>query len=187
MSSLASDLDLPSWAVAKPKRRAHIQRVAALVAEWADRGGIATTEKARWIRAAQLHDALRDAQPAELRPMLTGEFAEWPDALLHGPAAATRLRNEGFNDEGVLTAITYHTVGHSDLDDAGHALYLADYLEPGRTYDPISRAAWRARMPHDMTGVLREVLASRIRHMLASHRPLRSETFAFWNQVVSAR
>lgn len=187
MSSSVAELDLPPWAATKPKRRAHIARVAALVADWADQGGISTDEKQRWVRAAQLHDALRDAAAPELRQQLTGDFAEWPDALLHGPAAAQRLRAEGYNDEGVLMAITYHTVGHPDLDHAGRALFLADYLEPGRTYDPVSRAAWRARMPHDMSGVLRDVLASRIRHLLASHRPLRSETLAFWNQVVSAR
>ena len=102
---------------------------------------------------------------------------------MYGPAAAARLRGEGFSDEGVLTAITYHTVGHPSLDRAGRALYLADFLEPGRNFDPIGRATWRARMPYDLDNVLCEVLAARIQHMIASHRPMRSETLAFWNQI----
>ncbi len=88
-------------------------------------------------------------------------------------------------DEGILKAITYHTVGHPELDDAGRAVFLADFLEPGRTFDPLGRAAWRARMPRDMTAVLREVLAARMRHMIHSQRPIRSETLAFWNQITS--
>ena len=184
-SSVHSEIpELPSWAVATPKRRAHIARVAALAGSWAERRGVSDAERQRWITAAAWHDSLRDAEPAELRKQVSGAFADWPGKLLHGPAAAERLRTEGFEDEGILTAIAYHTVGHPSLDDAGRALYMADYLEPVRTYDQIGRAACRARMPHDMSGVLRDVLLSRIQNMLNSHRPLRSETLAFWNQVV---
>lgn len=184
-SSVHADLDLPSWAVVTASRREHIARVAALVHEWAVERGVEPPEKRRWLQAAVLHDALRDAAPATLRAQLTGEFASWPDQLLHGPAAALRLSAEGLRDEGVLNAIRYHTVGHPQLDEAGRALYLADFLEPGRTFDPINRATWRARMPHDMNAVLREVLAARIHHMIASHRPMRSETLAFWNQITA--
>ena len=176
---------LPPWAVVSPHRRQHIGRVATLVREWADAHGLATSKKERWLKAALLHDALRDARPADLRAGLASEFRDWPDMLLHGPAAASRLRAEGFVDEGILCAISYHTVGHPALDDAGRALYLADFLEPGRNFDPIGRAAWRARMPHDMNNVLREVVAARIHHIISSHRPIRSETFAFWNQLAS--
>ena len=178
-------LRLPDWAVVDPRRRDHIARVAALVGAWADQHGLADTKKERWLKAAMLHDALRDAPPAELRAMVSQQFKDWPDLLLHGPAAAARLRSEGFVDEGILDAVTYHTVGHPSLDDAGRALYLADFLEPGRTFDPIGRATWRARMPHDMHNVLREVLAARIQHMIAEHRPLRSETLAFWNALAA--
>jgi HD superfamily phosphohydrolase YqeK len=176
---------LPAWAVTRADRRDHIERVAALIADWADGAQVSATEKTRWLQAAYWHDALRDARPAELRGVVPAEFADWPDLLLHGPAAAARLRTEGFQDEGILSAVTYHTIGHPDLDAAGRALFLADFLEPGRNFDPIGRAAWRARMPHDLDNVLREVLAARIQHMIASHRPMRSETLAFWNQVAA--
>ena len=176
---------LPAWAVVTPQRREHIGRVTALIGGWADAHGLAASKKDRWLKAAMLHDALRDARPAELRASLAAEFRDWPDMLLHGPAAASRLRAEGFVDEGILCAISYHTVGHPALDDAGRALYLADFLEPGRNFDPIGRAAWRARMPHDMNNVLREVVAARIQHIISAHRPIRSETFAFWNQLAT--
>ena len=182
-SSVQIDLELPEWAVATPARRAHIARVAALVRDWADERDLPSYEKSRWFQAAILHDALRDAPPQQLRNHVPQEFGNWPDLLLHGPAAAERLRRDHMRDEGVLMAITYHTVGHPELDEAGRALYLADFLEPGRTFDPIGRAAWRARMPHDMPAVLREVVGARIEHMVHSQRPIRSETLAFWNQI----
>ena len=186
MSFSADDLKLPAWSVTRPKRQAHIVRVCSLVAEWADERGVSESEKQRWIDAARLHDALRDAPPAELREQVPAEFKDWPDSVLHGPAAAARLEAEGYRDTGVLNAVRYHTIGHVSLDDAGRALFLADFLEPGRHFDPIGRAAWRARMPHDMTAVLREVLAARIQHIVLSHRPIRLETLTFWNEITKA-
>jgi 2-amino-4-hydroxy-6-hydroxymethyldihydropteridine diphosphokinase len=184
-ASAPIELELPAWAVVTTKRRAHIARVATLVQQWADQNRVDQREKERWIQSAVLHDALRDADPEQLRKQVPAEFADWPGPVLHGPAAAAHLRAEGWRDEGVLNAVTYHTVGHPDLDDAGRVLYLADFLEPGRSFDPIGRASWRARMPRHMTEVLREVVAARLQHMIASHRPVRSETLAFWNQISS--
>jgi HD superfamily phosphohydrolase YqeK len=185
MSFSANDLNLPKWSVTRPARREHIARVCALVIEWAEERGLGEPEKSRWLDAARLHDAVRDAAAADLRGRLGPEYQDWPDLLLHGPAAAARLQANGYDDEGVLNAVRYHTLGHESLDDAGRALYLADFLEPGRTFDPIGRAAWRARMPRDMTGVLREVVAARIQHIVLSHRPIRLETLSFWNQISS--
>ncbi|MGQ0560579.1 MAG: HD domain-containing protein [Gemmatimonadota bacterium] len=176
---------LPAWAVVGPARRAHSERVVALVTDWAERLQLSAAERERWVAAAWLHDALRDETPARLRSSdLPSEFHDWPDLLLHGPAAAARLRAGGFADEGILRALTYHTVGHPDLDAAGRALYLADFLEPGRTFDPIGRAVMRARMPHERDAILRDVLRNRLAHMLASGRKIRGETLAFWNHVV---
>lgn len=172
---------LPAWAVIKPKRRAHIERVAALVGRWADLRGLDNAGKKRWLDAAWLHDSLRDEKKETLRRLVPKEFADWPGSLLHGPAAAAKLKTEGVSDEGVLHAITYHTVGHADFDDAGRILYLADFLEPGRTADPVGRAVLRARMPHDESAVLHEVLRNRMTHLLDTQEKLRSETVAFWN------
>lgn len=175
--------ELPAWAEVTPERRAHIERVAVLVASWAAALVLPNAEAARWVASAWLHDALRDADPATLRTSVAGEFANWPNPLLHGPAAAARLRSDGVHDEGLLRAVSYHTVGHPDLDAAGRALYLADFLEPGRTFDPIARAVLRARMPHDEPDVLRAVLRSRMTHMISANRKIRSETLAFWNRI----
>lgn len=174
---------LPQWAEVKPKRRAHIERVAALVGEWADALQIDEREKARWLAGAWLHDALRDAKPESLRPLVPDDLADWPGPLLHGPAAAARLRKDGVQDEALLRAVAYHTIGHPDLDGAGRALYLADFLEPGRTFDPVGRAVLRARMPHDEKAVLRQVLRSRMAHLISSHKKIRRETVAFWNST----
>src|SRR5205823_6338695 len=106
------------WARAGKRGRAHIQRVAALVEEWADEMEVSPQERSRWLRAVWLHDALRDA------PGTRG--------TTHGGAAADRAAQDGESDRGVLDAVRYHSSGYAGWDDVGKMLYLADFLEPGR-------------------------------------------------------
>ena len=162
---------LPHWAVVTAERRAHIERVAALVREWGAAMGTAPVELQRWERAAWWHDALRDAKVA-------GEMD-------HGPLAAARLEQEGERDRGVLDAVRYHSIGYAGWDDAGKMLYLADYLEPGRAHDAAERTALRTRVPHERDAVLKEVARRRVERTVHSGWPLAPETVAFWNALAS--
>ena len=162
---------LPQWAVVTPARRAHIERVAALVTEWSTALGVAAAERERWQRAAWWHDALRDAPLAS--------------EMDHGPLAADRLEREGERDRGVLDAVRYHSIGYPGWDDTGKMLYLADYLEPGRPHDIAERSELRAMVPRERASVLREVARRRIVRIVNSGWPLVSETVAFWNTLVS--
>ena len=162
-------MTLPEWAVATPERRAHIERVAALLSTWATALRVPAAERARWLRAAWLHDALRDAPAA--------------DELQHGPMAAERAARDGERDPGVLDAVRYHSLGHARWDDVGKMLYLADYLEPGRPFDREAHRALAARVPGERDAVLRDVAARRIARVIDSGWPLVRETVDFWNSL----
>jgi HD superfamily phosphohydrolase YqeK len=170
-------LDLPAWAVVSPDRALHIARVTTVMDAWARTLGLDAAEAARWHRAAVLHDALRDADAAQL-----AAHQEFPPAVRHGPAAAAMAERHGETDRGVLDAVRWHTLGFAGWDAVGRALYLADYLEPGRTHDA-ERQALAARMPHEMDTVLREVAARRIGWLLRAGRPIGRETWEFWNAL----
>jgi HD superfamily phosphohydrolase YqeK len=163
---------LPSWAVVTAERRAHIERVARLLAEWAAALDVPPTEGERWQRAAWLHDALRDAPTAT--------------ELDHGPLCADRLVRDGERDQGVLDAVRYHSLGYAGWDAVGRMLYLADYLEPGRSFDTTARTALRGRMPGERESVLRDVARRRIEWIIRSNWCLKPETVAFWNALVSS-
>ncbi len=164
-------MTLPEWAVATPERRAHIERVAALLSTWATALRVPAAERARWLRAAWLHDALRDAPAA--------------DELQHGPMAAERAARDGERDPGVLDAVRYHSLGHARWDDVGKMLYLADYLEPGRPFDREAHRALAARVPGERDAVLRDVAARRIARVIDSGWPLVRETVDFWNSLLA--
>lgn len=173
--------ELPAWAEASPRRRAHIARVVALLDEWAAALALPETERRRWRAAGWLHDALRDAPPERLAAELAPHFANFPPPLLHGPAVAHRLRGEV--DAELADAVRYHTIGHPDFGLLGRALYLADFLDPGRDFARDWRAELRARMPRELDRVLVEVIAARLRHLLEERRPIRPETAAFWSAL----
>ena len=101
------ELALPSWAIASPKRRAHIARVVALAMTWADEMHIDRAERDAWRDAAQWHDALRDAAEPALRAIVP--HLGWPASLLHGPAAAARIAEDGERRSAVLEAVYWHT------------------------------------------------------------------------------
>ena len=164
-------MTLPPWAVVTPERRAHIERVVALLGEWATAMHVADAERARWLRAGWLHDALRDENRS--------------DELAHGPRAAARAAQDGEPDRGVLDAVRYHTLGYVHWDDVGRMLYLADFLEPGRPLDPANQAALIARVPRERDAMLKEVARRRIEWVLRSGRPLLPATVAFWNSLAS--
>ena len=177
--------NLPAWSRATPKRREHIARVAELLTRWAAALDLPEVDRVRWTAAGWLHDSLRDASEEELRAILPPGFEDMHPALLHGPAAAHRLAGEA--DEALLDAVRYHTLGHPRLDRLGRALYLADFLEPGRDFEVEWRAGLAERMPGELDAVLTEVLAARMQHLVAARKPIRPETAAFWSAVVSGR
>lgn len=177
-------LGLPDWALVDPDRRAHVERVVALLADWADQMELPTGERRRWLRAGWLHDALRAAPTEQLRVLAPHQDCV-PD-LLHGPAAAARAAQDGETDLGVLDAIHYHSTGYAGWDTVGKALYCADFLEPGRSFDPAERADLARRFPADPDAVLRDVARRRMQYLARKGWPLTVAGWQFWNQVACA-
>ncbi len=158
-------------------------RVADLLGSWAEARGLAAGDAARWRAAGYLHDALRDERPDVLRPAVPAWARDLAGSVLHGPAAARRLRDEGVDDPELLEAIEAHTIGGVGLRLLARALYVADYLEPGRGYSSEWHAGQRARMPFELDGVLLEVVRERVRRGQESGRGAALETLAFLREL----
>jgi len=176
-----AEIELPSWSVVSPRRRAHIARVTELALAWAEAMDVGTAERDAWADAARWHDALRDAGEAELRAIVPD--LDWPSYLLHGPAAAARLAQAGENRSEVLDAIFWHTVGNAHWARTGRVLYMADFLEPGRQFDRERRAHLAASVPKDFDRAYRDVVKLRLGERIASGEKLLPETVALWESV----
>ncbi len=94
--------------------------------------------------AALLHDYAKDMTEQELLA-LAGQYGiiiceaekRQPD-LLHGPVGAFLCRRDlKIEDEAILRAIYYHTTGSAGMSLLDKVVFLADLLEPGRTYEGV--------------------------------------------------
>jgi 2-amino-4-hydroxy-6-hydroxymethyldihydropteridine diphosphokinase len=176
-----TDPTLPDWAAVSDRRRAHIARVTALLGRWADALKLDPEERALWYDAGRLHDALRDA-PEETLRTLSGDATSVLE-LLHGPAAAALLEARGERRGPLLDAVRWHTIGSPDWGRVGRALYMADYLEPGRKFAPAERAFLARAVPADFDGVFREVLRQRLEWALREGKTLFPATVDLWNRI----
>jgi len=162
-------------------------RVATLLREWGEVRGDDPWEIERWSAAGYLHDVLRDADPGDLRAGLSKPLDHLPDEVIHGPAAADRLRLAGVEDEPLLTAIAFHSLGSPDFDDIGKALYVADFLEPGRKLQPKWRARQRVEMPAGLDSVAQAIVGRRVQFLIKKRRFVPPQTLGLWNVLAKGR
>jgi predicted HD superfamily hydrolase involved in NAD metabolism len=127
--------------------------------------------------AAFLHDVGREMEPeeflrlAEEWDLTVGEPERQSPKLLHAPVAAELARRElGVEDEEVLAAIRAHTVGRAGMGPLALALYVADKIEPARSYPSVERLRRLAR--EDLREAAAEVLRRAIAHNERRDRPI---------------
>ncbi len=177
----ALTVELPEWAVVSEKRRAHIGRVTHLLDTWCRALGLSDAERRAWHDAGRWHDALRDCDEPTLRAAT--HDPESPFGTLHGPAAASKLERLGESRSDVLDAIRWHTTGSGTWGRTGQALYMADYLEPGRPFAMADRSFLAQHVVLDFDGVFRQVVRHRFEWTLREGKALFPQTVAMWNAV----
>lgn len=177
----SSTTELPAWAQVGAKRLEHIERVTMLLNTWAAAMRLPRDQVVLWLDAGRLHDALRDAPIQELRE-ITGDHRS-PDGLLHGPAAAIMLERDGETRRELLDAIRYHTVGSTAWGMVGKALYMADFLEPGRKFARIDRHFLTAFVPTAFDAVFGQVVRMRLEWAVREGNYIFPETVALWNSL----
>jgi HD superfamily phosphohydrolase YqeK len=171
----------PAWTQASDKRRKHVERVVALLERWAGELRVPADEADAWRAAAYLHDALRDAPEKLLRSITNDKTTD--ESFLHGPAAATRAEAEGERRKDVLDAVRFHTVGSATWKRTGQALYMADFLEPGRQFLVDERAFLADQVAHDFAGTFRQVVRLRLEWSLRQGGELFSDSVKLWHSV----
>jgi predicted HD superfamily hydrolase involved in NAD metabolism len=63
------------------------------------------------------------------------EYEKRNTELLHGKIGALIIKKEfGIKDADILSAIEWHTTGHENMSLLEKIIYLADIIEPGRTF-----------------------------------------------------
>lgn len=166
--------------IGQQHRYAHTLRVARMAVRLARRY---RENVERAMLAGMLHDLARLYTPERLleesraRGLAIGAFEETHPRVLHARIGAELAREEfGIDDERILSAIRYHTLGAGSMNTLDAIVYLADSLEPGRDFD--ERADLERLSFHNLNAAMRETLLATTAFHGASGKSIAPETAA---------
>ncbi len=118
--------------------------------------------------AALLHDLTKELEPCQQESLCreyglpVGAEEKASPKLYHARTAAEKIRVEfaEFADPVVISAVRWHTTGHTDMTLPEKLLYLADYIDESRTFRNcvILRRYFFGAQPETMTPEEREAL-----------------------------
>ena len=170
-------------------RYKHVLGVARAAERLARRYGVSTT-KARL--AALLHDIAR-LWPAEQLLLYAREHGlrttpneEAAPVLLHARVGAEIARRTyGINDPETLAAIEQHTVAVPGMSDLAKILYIADSIEPSRTF--AGRAALAAQAERSLDEGLLACIAASMEYLSSKGVALAPETDALYHELKSSQ
>ncbi|GLV14158.1 hypothetical protein Heshes_18420 [Alicyclobacillus hesperidum] len=152
----------------------HVEGVVQTARDLADRFGVCPSkaEVAAW-----LHDFAREWSKDRLLRYVKEHAISLPDEwltvplLLHGPVAAhIGKQTYQIEDEEILDAVRYHTTGRPNMTDLDLVLFVADAIEPNRSYPGVE--AVRAALTDGLANAARASLDNTITYLIATGRPL---------------
>lgn len=119
------------------KRFAHVLRVETMALELAKQYDVDETLASI---AALTHDYAKERPDTDFLNViaehhLDPELKAWGNNVWHGVVGAYLVAQElHIHDARILTAIQQHTVGGAYMSPLSQILYMADYIESGRTF-----------------------------------------------------
>jgi predicted HD superfamily hydrolase involved in NAD metabolism len=143
-------IEIQNWVQGQvtPARFQHIQGVVKTAEKLAAAHGLPVS-KARL--AAWLHDCAKELPRSKMkawlvkgRVRLDAQEKQIP-ALWHPQVgAAIAKKMWGIKDPAVLEAIQCHTLGKAGMRPLAQAVFISDFIEPGRNFPEVSQARARA-------------------------------------------
>lgn len=140
--------------------------------------------------AAIFHDYAKFRPKDEMRQIvkehgLSNELLDYSTELLHAPVGAILVKKEiGINDEEILNAIHYHTSGRPNMTIMEKCVFLADYIEPGRTFPGVEEVRELSR--EDLDKAIVQSLKNTVNFLMKKNQPVYPATFNTYNNLVKA-
>ncbi|MDD6154978.1 MAG: bis(5'-nucleosyl)-tetraphosphatase (symmetrical) YqeK [Eubacteriales bacterium] len=163
------------------KRRNHTYGVRDTAISLAKRYG-ADPEKARV--AALYHDMVRRASNEMIDDYIENHGLDpkykGNANLAHGPIAAIKMKEEyGIDDEDILNAVRYHTTGRAGMSVLEKVVFLADAIEPNRSYPGVQ--ALREAALQDLDRACMLCLEHTVQYVKSKGEVLDDQSLAAYN------
>jgi len=126
---------------------------------------------------ARLYSGPRLIAACDARGIPVDPFERDHPLVLHAKvSAAIASERFGVRDPQVLSAISKHTTAAAAMSPLDCVVYLADSLEPQRSF-PERAALWNLAM-RDLTSAMRETLVASFGHLRVKGMPIAPQTRA---------
>lgn len=170
----------------KPRRFEHTERVVNEATKLVEKYG-GNLQKIRL--AAILHDYAKYRSSLEMRETvmksksLPLNLLDYGDELLHSFVGAVYIKQElDVDDDVILSAIRYHTTGRAGMTLEEKIVFLADYIEPGRTFPQAKTTRELAAIDLDLACL--ESLKNTISYLSQKSLAIYPDTFEAYNDLV---
>ncbi|MFD1362991.1 bis(5'-nucleosyl)-tetraphosphatase (symmetrical) YqeK [Lentibacillus salinarum] len=168
----------------KQARFDHTLRVADTAIELAEKNG-SPADKVEL--AAILHDyakyfPLTDMKRVIKENELPEDLLDYHHELWHGPVASVIVKRDyGVTDLGIQKAIYYHTTGRANMSQMETILFVADYIEPGRSFPGVQEVRDTAQVDLDQAAWM--ALRNTILFLVGQHKTVYPDTFYAYNDL----
>ncbi|MGL4662764.1 MAG: bis(5'-nucleosyl)-tetraphosphatase (symmetrical) YqeK [Culicoidibacterales bacterium] len=168
------------------KRNEHIARVVEMAHTLAEIYQLSEKEHNQLITSAWLHDSTKDFSDSQLESIIEKENSDllkFPKPIWHSFASAILGRDFfRIEDTDVFDAVFYHTIGNESLNIVGQLLFLADYIEVGRTF-PCANEARDIALSGELNQALYTTLKNTITYLKQEGKQVSAETEAFYAKI----
>ncbi|TFE01086.1 bis(5'-nucleosyl)-tetraphosphatase (symmetrical) YqeK [Jeotgalibacillus salarius] len=136
--------------------------------------------------AAALHDMAKFHDKEEMKDVikshsLNPELLKFHHELWHAPVGAIFAKEKlGIVNEDILNAIKYHTTGRTGMSKLEKVIYIADYIEPGRTFSGVENV--RAVAYNDLNEGMKTALKQSMLFLINKNQPVFPDTLASYNE-----
>lgn len=168
------------------KRYKHTLGVSDIAVQLAQRFGC-DVHKARL--AGLLHDCAREMSVEDLLSkarefgIVLDDVEKYEPVLLHAPIAGYLAKVcYGIEDEEIIQAVSLHTTGSAKMTQLDKIIYLADMIEPGRSFPGVEEL--RLLAEKDLDKALLASLEQSILHVLKGKGLIHPGTIEARNQLI---
>ena len=139
--------------------------------------------------AAIIHDCAKNMGNAELIATVKNmgykidSISKKNPQLLHGLAGAILAETKmNIKDGEVIDAVRYHTTGRKNMSNLEKIIYIADYIEPSRTFLGVER--YRKIAYENLNVALQMILENSIKYILDRGELLHLDTIHARNSIL---
>lgn len=167
------------------KRYVHTIGVAETAVKLAKRYG-ADEKKAEL--AAIFHDYAKFRPKEEMKQIILNQnlekdLLEFNSEVWHAPVGAYLVQHEvGITDREILDAIAYHTSGRIGMTMLDKIVYLADYIEPGRSFQGVDEVRDLAK--ENLDKALIQAVKNTIIFLMTKKQAIYPSTFFMYNDLI---